>query len=485
MKHILFIFFVTVFAMKAHAQNFANDLYHAYGNYLERSIQTRRFPPDDYLKLMEQFVQSGLLSKENLGRSVSGRELNLYRWGRGETRIFLWSQMHGDEATASLALLDIFHFLADTHSFRHDRQIMHDAVSLYILPLVNPDGADDFTRRNSIAIDLNRDALRLTTPEARILMETYLRLKPHYAFNLHDQQPRYSAGNSHKVAAISFLAPAPDQEKTITPNRLLAMKVISGMTEVLNKIIPGHTAKYDDTFEPRAFGDNFQKLGGATILIESGGWPGDPEKQFIRKLNFIIMLEAFHRISRGGVELLSTELYEALPFNDTRLFDVIYRNCSYLVDGQRFTVDIAVNRYESVQPDGKLMGYSEVEEIGDLSVFYGMEEYDFSGYEITAGSLPEKLYSIQELTPEVVSGLHKQGFHTVRTNARKLGGNFSKLGVNLILNSERELPDRLMLNRNASFVVRKDSKPIYLVINGYLLYPSTGAGFVRNGTIIK
>lgn len=101
MKHILFIFFVTVFAMKAHAQNFANDLYHAYGNYLERSIQTRRFPPDDYMKLMEQFVQSGLLSKENLGRSVSGRELNLYRWGRGETRIFLWSQMHGDEATAS------------------------------------------------------------------------------------------------------------------------------------------------------------------------------------------------------------------------------------------------------------------------------------------------------------------------------------------------------------------------------------------------
>lgn len=485
MKKILFIFFITVFAMKAHAQNFANDLYHAYGNYLERSILTRRFPPEDYIKLMEQFVQSGLLSKEKLGSSVSGRELNLYRWGKGETRIFLWSQMHGDESTASLALLDIFHFLADTHSFKQEKHLMHDAVSLYILPLVNPDGAEAFTRRNSIAIDLNRDALRLTTPEARILMETYLRLKPHYAFNLHDQQPRYSAGNSHKVAAISFLAPAPDQEKTITPNRLQAMKVISGMTEVLNKIIPGHTAKYDDTFEPRAFGDNFQKLGGATILIESGGWPGDPEKQFIRKLNFLIMLDAFYRISRGGVELYSTELYDSLPFNDTRLFDVIFRNCTYLADGQRFTVDVAINRNESVQPDGKLAGYSEVEEIGDLSVFYGSEEYDLTGYEIMTGSVPERQYSLSELTPEVVADLHRKGFHTVRTKAGKIGGNFSKFEVNLLLNSEREHPDRLLLNRNASFVIRRDSKPIYLVINGYLLYPLTGAGFVRNGTIIK
>lgn len=485
MKQIILLFFITVLVMKSHAQNFAGDLYHAYGNFLERSMVTRRFPPEDYLKLMERHVQNGLLSKEQLGSSVNGSELNLYRWGKGETRIFLWSQMHGDESTASLALLDICNLLADTGAFKNEKSLMHQEVTLYILPMVNPDGAEPFTRRNSIHIDLNRDARRLTTPEARILMETYIRLKPHYAFNLHDQQPRYSAGNSHNVAAISFLAPAPDQEKTITPNRLQAMKVISAMTEVLNKIIPGHTAKYDDTFEPRAFGDNFQKLGGATILIESGGWPGDPEKQFIRKLNFLIMLDAFYRISKGGIELLSTELYDLLPFNDTRLYDIIFRNCTYLVNNQRYTVDVAVNRYESVQPDGKLAGYAEVEEIGDLSVFYGMEEYDLSGYEIHTGSVPEKQFSLSELTPQMVQSLREQGFHSVRTKAHKIGGNFSKFGINLILNSEHAHPDRLMLNRNASFVIRKDAKPIYLVINGYLHYPSTGAGFVRNGTIIK
>lgn len=484
MKQIL-IFLLTVLVMKSHAQNFTGELYHSYGSFLERSIVAKRFLPEDYMKLMEQHVQNGLLSKEKLGSSISGRELNLYRWGKGETRVFLWSQMHGDESTASLALLDICNFLADTGSFNNEKQVMRDAVTLYILPLVNPDGADAFTRRNSIHIDLNRDAVRLTTPEAKILMDTYLRLKPHYAFNLHDQQPRYSAGNSPNVAAISFLAPAPDVEKSITPNRLQAMKVISCMTEVLNKVVPGHVAQYDDTFEPRAFGDNFQKLGAATILIESGGWPGDPEKQFIRKLNFLIMLEAFNRIAAGGVELLSAALYDELPFNDTRLYDVIFRNCTYLVEGQSFTVDVAVNRYESVQPDGKIAGYSEVEEIGDLSVFYGLEEYDLTGYEVTTGSVPERQYSPSELTPELIEGLYKQGVHTVRTNAKKLGGNFSKFGVNLLLNTGRELPDRLMLNRNASFVVRKESKPIYLVVNGYLLYPVTGAGFVRNGTIIK
>ena len=42
--------------------------------------------------------------------------------------------------------------------------------------------------------------------------------------------------------------------------------------------------RYSDEFEPRAFGDNIQKWGTNTILIESGGIFGDEEKQYLRKL---------------------------------------------------------------------------------------------------------------------------------------------------------------------------------------------------------
>ncbi len=64
------------------------------------------------------------------------------------------------------------------------------------------------------------------------------------------------------------------------------MKLISQLTEVLEDYIPGHIAKYNDDFEPRAFGDNFMKWGSSLILIESGGWKNNYEKSFVRKINF-------------------------------------------------------------------------------------------------------------------------------------------------------------------------------------------------------
>ncbi len=79
--------------------------------------------------------------------------------------------------------------------------------------MLNPDGADRFRRRNDLDIDINRDALRLQFPESKILRKIQLETKPKFAFNLHDQSTRYTAGNGYKVATISFLAPAYNYEK--------------------------------------------------------------------------------------------------------------------------------------------------------------------------------------------------------------------------------------------------------------------------------
>src|SRR5690606_41600774 len=61
-----------------------------------------------------------------------------------------------------------------------------------------------------------------------------------------------------------------------------AMKIAAGINQLLQAYVPGGVAKYDDTYSPRSFGDNFQSWGTRTVLIESGGYKGDPEKQFIR-----------------------------------------------------------------------------------------------------------------------------------------------------------------------------------------------------------
>ncbi|NIQ56614.1 MAG: peptidase M14, partial [Gemmatimonadetes bacterium] len=43
---------------------------------------------------------------------MEGRPIYAVRFGHGPMRVLLWSQMHGDEPTATMAIADIFTFLA-------------------------------------------------------------------------------------------------------------------------------------------------------------------------------------------------------------------------------------------------------------------------------------------------------------------------------------------------------------------------------------
>ena len=48
--------------------------------------------------------------------------------------------------------------------------------------------------------------------------------------------------------------------------------------EAVRPYAMGMISRYDDTHEPRAFGDGIQSLGVSTMLVEAGGWPeADPE----------------------------------------------------------------------------------------------------------------------------------------------------------------------------------------------------------------
>ncbi|NUN94208.1 MAG: peptidase M14, partial [Verrucomicrobiae bacterium] len=110
----------------------------------------------------------GLATMEEAGRSAEGRSINLLRLGTGKTKVFLWSQMHGDEPTATMALLDLLHYIALRRETPEVKAILKQ-TTLLIIPMLNPDGAERFQRRTSQGIDMNRDALRLQTPEARVL----------------------------------------------------------------------------------------------------------------------------------------------------------------------------------------------------------------------------------------------------------------------------------------------------------------------------
>ncbi len=261
------------------AQDFTNQLMEQYPNFKQSGIEHRRFKHSDLLVHLDRLPAMGF-EVTQLGESYQGRSIHLVSIGHGSQTVLLWSQMHGNEATATMAMLDIFNYLGQSEA-ESVAQLL-DRLTLYFIPMLNPDGAELFQRRTSQDIDMNRDALSLQCPESRLLKEVRDRLQADFGFNLHDQNIYYNVGSSAKSATISFLAPAYNIDKEVNPQRANAMKIIALMNEGLQTIIPGQVGRYDDTFEPRAFGDNMQKWGTSTILIESGGLVNDPEKQFIR-----------------------------------------------------------------------------------------------------------------------------------------------------------------------------------------------------------
>ncbi|HSW54951.1 MAG TPA: M14 family zinc carboxypeptidase, partial [Ignavibacteriaceae bacterium] len=155
----------------AQEKQIAWDLYHSYENFKEKSLTNRRFKHSDIVPLIERLKNNKIFKVDKVGKSVEDRDIYLISLGSGKTKVFLWSQMHGDEPTATAALFDMFNFFSDDSAFPELKKFILSNLSIYIIPMVNPDGAEEFQRRNIVEIDLNRDVLRQQTPEAKILKE--------------------------------------------------------------------------------------------------------------------------------------------------------------------------------------------------------------------------------------------------------------------------------------------------------------------------
>ncbi|UTA68251.1 M14 family zinc carboxypeptidase [Emticicia sp. 21SJ11W-3] len=364
----------------AQTQDYSKALFEKHDVFKETALKHRRFKHKDLVPLIEKLP----FEKQVVGQSFEGRDLYQIKLGSGPVKVLLWSQMHGDEPTATMALADIFLFFQGKNDgFDNLRQSILANTTLYFVPMLNPDGAERYQRRTATEIDMNRDALRFQTPEGALLKKLQDELKPEFSFNLHDKNTRYSAGRSNKQATVSFLATAYDYERSWNPTRTRAMQVISGMIEALEQFIPGHLGRWNDEHEPRAFGDNVSKWGSSLILIESGGYKDDTEKQFIRKLNFVAILTGLQAIAEKSYTHYTLSTYEALPNNERYLYDLLVRNAGFNYNGKIVIKDIGIDLIEKNTKNATGFSIrSVIEELGDLSTFWGIKEIDATGLQV-------------------------------------------------------------------------------------------------------
>lgn len=444
----------------------SSRLEQAYDRYKEASISERRFQYESVVGLVT--ARNEIFEIKPLGNSVEGKTVYQMTTGTGKTKVMLWSQMHGNESTATMALFDIFNFLEGKNDgFDDIRNTLLSKLTLRFIPMVNPDGMDRWTRRNALDIDLNRDALALASPEAVLLKNARDQFSPEFGFNLHDQQIYYTAAETRTPAAISVLAPAFNFETEVNDVRKKAMQVIVGMNKMMQELAPGHVGKYDDAFEPRAFGDNFQKWGTSTILIESGGFPNDPEKQHIRKLNFMIILHALLEIAEQNYAVYNLDDYYSIPDNATRLMDLVVRNVGMKYADHEYKVDIGVRRRET-DAKGSFFVTGAIDDLGDLSIFYGYEELDASGLEIVEGKVYEKDFAkASDISLDQAFELLNAGYLAVKVSEAQ-NQELYNLPI-WILKTAKTYPKGLRTGNNPSFFLSENGKLKYAIVNGYLI----------------
>ncbi len=307
---------------------------------------------------------SSKFKKEIIGSSENNIPIYKISIGKGATKILLWTQMHGNESTGTKAVFDLFTFLEDNPLATP----ILDECTLQFIPILNPDGAINFTRENANMVDLNRDAVAISAKESKLLRSVLNDFNPQFCFNLHDQRSIFNVKNTSNPATISFLAPSINEERALTEGRKQTMSVIVAMNHLLQKIIPNQIGRYTDEFYPTATGDNFQKLGHNTILIEAGHYKNDYNREKTREFNFYALVQGLHFIATNTT-YKKYENYFSIPNNDKLYLDIIYKNLEVDIDSSKVITDVGIQLKYKVL-DGKLVKYKCIEKTGDLTNYF-------------------------------------------------------------------------------------------------------------------
>jgi hypothetical protein len=361
-----------------------------YENFKESRITKRQFSDSLWADLIKEWSLGDAFEVSEIGKTFEGRPIHQVRYGNGPIHVCAWSQMHGDEATATKALADMFLFLTQKgDEFDSFREKLHQNISFFVIPRLNADGAARWTRETAVGIDMNRDAQRLSSPEARVLSDWADSIQPSFAFNLHDQNRLYSVGSTPHQTHIAFLATTGDEHGTWTPSRIRAGKLANRMYKHIEGELENKIAKWSDEYNSRAFGDTFQSRGYGLLLLESGGAGWDLEKHSLRKINACLLLDALYSIASDSWKTESMDLYQQLQTNERAIVDIKLKNAPLYKD-KSIRADIAINLKESIDLQGEISYAWIIEDIGDMSIYHGLTEIDASSFELESEQSIEK-----------------------------------------------------------------------------------------------
>src|SRR5690606_1036587 len=146
----------------------------------------------------------------------------------------------------------------------------------------------------------------------------------------------------------------------------------------MESIIPGYIARFSDEFYPTSTGDNFMKEGFPCLLFEAGHFPQDYSRKQVRKFNALAILLALEKISE--MENAGKGDYDKIPRNSQKCLDIVLRNVLVKSKESESLLDIGIYFEERLDVEKQeIVFYARIEEIGDLSSYFGHLDIDKKG----------------------------------------------------------------------------------------------------------
>ncbi|MGH2736533.1 MAG: M14 family zinc carboxypeptidase [Actinomycetota bacterium] len=191
---------------------------------------------DDVVKRLDQIEGSsgGLVEVFSAGQSGEGRELLYATVGEGEDVFWLQARIHGNELLSSDAALHMLKYLSGGSP---DAKQIRDALTVVVIPMYNPDGAEANIRQSTtpFRLDLNRDWELFRQPESRAFYELWEEFQPRLALDMHHMgsAPRVEDTddlNQFQIGGRS-ISPTRMTDEQWETNRRMAMVSVDALEE--------------------------------------------------------------------------------------------------------------------------------------------------------------------------------------------------------------------------------------------------------------
>ncbi len=467
MRNFLVLFILLPTFLWGQDSQFVQHLIEVYPTIKERASETRTTKHSDITPLLDQIAKEGKFHVKLIGYSVEGRKIKYIKLGNGPIKVLAWSQMHGNEPTATMSLFDLMNwFRKDTIDTLLKKKLL-SKLTIFLVPMLNPDGAEYYNRRNALGIDLNRDAQSLTSPESQLLYHLRDSIKAHFAFDLHDQNPYYGNPVTKKPATLSFLAAFPDANRTNSPARKKSVRLIGLLNHVAQQVVPGQVTRYEDSFIHGAFDENFTRFGTSLVLIESGGQINDPEKQQVRMLNFLLLVNGLKAIANKSYLRYSSSHYNKLPVSEQIGFDLLLRQATFRQEGREYLLDIGVRRTDMIYDNfRKFRSRFYIAEKGDLTHCFGYQEINANGLMLWQGkTYPKRINNINALLGLQLDSLINVGYTNFSVLQNIPQDISNQYPVNIVKDTI-PVAFPLALRSEPNFVLLKNGVVVSVVING-------------------